>query len=255
MNITLFSTTQYEYGDIVEETLTDAGYEVQRISEKPSPDQLAKLLKLIKLPQLSIGVVAYYGAIIPQEIIDLFPKGILNIHPSLLPKYRGPSPVASAILNGDETTGVTIFRIDEEMDHGPILAQEQLPVYSNDTRDTLLTRLFSAGAELLTGILPDYLSGQLTPTPQNHAQATYTKMITKEDGRIDWNASDVEIERQIRALTPWPGTWAKINGKRVLVNRAHLNTDGELIIDEFQVAGKTTVKGSWGKEQFLAYLR
>lgn len=250
MDIPLLSTTQYEYGDIVEEKLADAGYDVLRILKKLPADKLKDQIP----SNADVAIVAYYGAIIPQEIIDIFPKGLLNIHPSLLPKYRGPSPAASAILNGNKTTGVTIFKLDEKMDHGPIVAQRSLPVYSYDTRHTFLKRLFSTGAEVLVNILPDYLEGKIEPTPQNHSQATYTQMLTKEDGRVNWDASDKKIERQIRALTPWPGAWTKLNGKRVLINKAHLDKADNLIIDEFQIAGKTAVTGSWDRSKFLAYL-
>lgn len=250
MKIALFSTTQREYGNLVERELTEAGYDVSRIFSK----SLATVKSKVSQANFDIAVVAYYGAIIPQEIIDLFPRGMVNIHPSLLPKYRGPSPAASAILNGDKITGVTIFLLDAKMDHGPILAQRSVPIRPKDNRHTLLIRLFSTGAKLLVKILPDYLSGKLKPVPQDHTQATYTRLLTKEDGRIDWNKPNELILRQIRALQPWPGSWTQINHKRILIHKAHLDPQGNLIIDQFQVAGKTPVKGSWEKKQFLAYL-
>lgn len=247
MTIPLFSTIKHRYGDIVQKTLESSGYNVIRISEKPPISQG-------QLANAPVAIVAYYGAIIPRETINLFPKGLLNIHPSLLPKYRGPSPAATAILNGDKTTGVTIFKLDEKMDHGPILTQQSLPVFDKDTRHTLLKRLFGVGAEVLIEILPDYMNNKLMPIPQDHSKATYTQMLAKEDGQIDWNKPDEYIKRQIHALKPWPGTWTKVDDKRVLINQAHLDKNGHLVIDEFQVAGKTPVKGSWGKERLLAYL-
>lgn len=160
-------------------------------------------------------IVAAYGKIIPKGILDIPKKGGINIHPSLLPKYRGPSPIQAAILNGDETTGVTIMLMDEEMDHGPILAQRifkevEPPVRGSTSRPTaeeLSKNLAELGAQLLIETIPKWLAGEITPQEQDHAKATYTKIIMKEDGRIDWRKSAEEIERMARAYAPWPSAW------------------------------------------------
>lgn len=168
-------------------------------------------------------VVAAYGKIIPQEILEIPKLGFLNIHPSLLPRWRGPSPIQYTILNGDAETGVTIIRLDERMDHGPIVAQqrwekESPPLRSGKkpiipelvagyTYKELHDKLAQLGAELLIRTLPKWTNGEITPVPQDDAKTTYSKILKKDDGRIDWKKSAEEIERMIRAFNPWPGTW------------------------------------------------
>lgn len=152
-------------------------------------------------------ITAAYGLILPKDVLEAPEYGCLNVHPSLLPKYRGPSPIQSAILNGDSATGVTIYKMDEQIDHGAIIAKSEWPLANSKiTTPELSKELASLGADLLIKILPDWLAGHLAPTPQDDSQATFTKIITKEDGRIDWRKSANEIERQIRAYTPWPGS-------------------------------------------------
>ena len=156
-------------------------------------------------------VVAAYGRFIPPELLAIPPLGVVNIHPSLLPKHRGPSPVATSILNGDRSTGVTIILLDEGMDTGPILAQSQPVEISNDDRQDVLTeRLFAIGAQMLPDVLSALQSGELVPRHQDDAAATVTQLIRKEDGLVDWNASATRIVRMNRAYHPWPGistTW------------------------------------------------
>jgi len=155
-----------------------------------------------------IAVVAAYGQIIPQTVIDIPKFGFINIHPSLLPKYRGASPVQSAILNGETETGVTIMLMDEKMDHGPILAQEKISIGNNEDTPSLLARTAELGAEMLPRVIADFVAGKIKPREQNHEAATFSKILKKEDGQIDWQKSASEIYNQIRALRPWPGTWA-----------------------------------------------
>jgi methionyl-tRNA formyltransferase len=161
----------------------------------------------IKKLMPDLGVVVAYGKIIPQKILDSFPLGFINIHPSLLPKYRGTSPIQTAILNGDQETGITIIKLDKKMDHGDIISKIQTPISKTDNSETLHNRLANLGAELLIKTLPDYLLNKIKPTPQDHSQATFTKIITKEDGQIDWSKKAEVIERQIRAYYPWPGSY------------------------------------------------
>ena len=159
-----------------------------------------------------VAVLADFGLIIPKQILNVFPMGIINIHPSLLPKYRGPTPVQTAILNGEKTTGVTIIKLDEEIDHGPILGQEKERILDTDTAESLYKRLFEKGANLLSEVLNKYLEGDLKPTSQNHRSATFTKPLTRQDGYIDLSSSSLKIENlklKIRAYFPWPGVWFK----------------------------------------------
>lgn len=174
------------------------------------PDHLdARDFAAGKIPRADLFVVAAYGKIIPKEILDLQKYGALNIHPSLLPRWRGPSPIQSAILAGDAKTGVTIMQMDEKMDHGPIVTQQEKPDddFATVTYPILHNHLAEAGAKLLIETIPKWLSGAITPIPQNETKTTYCKLLTRNDGRIDWTKSAEEIERMIRAFHPWPGTW------------------------------------------------
>lgn len=181
------------------------------------PKDKTELSYQLKATSYKLIITAAYGLIFPKDILDAPEHGCINIHPSLLPKYRGPSPIQTAILNGDAETGVTIYKMDEQIDHGAILAVERLPLDAEKyTTPELSKKLSEVGAELLLKTLPDWLAGKITLTPQDEGQATLTKIIAKEDGQIDWQKSPPEIERQIRAYTPWPGSfgkWQMANGK------------------------------------------
>ncbi len=170
---------------------------------------------------VDIFIVASYGKIIPKSILKIPKYGVLNIHPSLLPKYRGPSPIQAAILNGDDETGVTIMKLDEEMDHGPVVASSKFKVDNSEHGyKKLHDELADMGAGLLVKILPEYISGKTKPVPQDHSKATFTKIITKTDGRIDWKKSAEEIDRQIRAYESWPVAWTTLDGKRLKIFEA-----------------------------------
>lgn len=166
-------------------------------------------------------VVAEYGLLIPSSVLTLPSHGVLNVHPSLLPKYRGASPIQSALLNGDAETGVTIMVLDAEMDHGPILAQERCAIDPHDTTPTLEAKLGRFGAELLIKTFPDWIAGTITPREQDHTQATFCKKLTRDDGRIDWSKSAEKIYRMWRAYLPWPGVFTMWNGKRVKIVDCH----------------------------------
>lgn len=197
------------------------------------------LVKENLLPEL--GILASYGEIIKKEVINLFPKGILVIHPSLLPKYRGASPIPEAIKNGDTQTGVTTFKMDEKVDHGPIVSQFKEDILPTDTAESLRDRLFSRSAEVLAELIEPYLKNKITPRAQDESQASYTKILTKEDGQIDLKKTGPEeAERFIRAMQPWPGAWTTANGKRLKLLKAHLD-DGKLVLDEVQLEGKNPV--------------
>ena len=192
-----------------------------------------------------IGVLAAYGEIIPKIVIDTFPHGILVVHPSLLPKYRGASPIQGAIANGDKQVGVTIIKMDEKMDHGPIVSQFKEETKPDDTTDTLRARLFERSKEVIAEMIEPYLQGKIKPKEQNHDEATYTKIITKQDGFIEaesFTSEAAKAERFIRAMQPWPQAWTLIGKKRLKILKAHLE-NGKLILDEVQLEGKSPV--SW----------
>lgn len=173
-----------------------------------------------------IFVVASYGKIIPDDVLALPKKGALNVHPSLLPKYRGPSPIESALLDGCLTTGVSIIKLDSEMDHGPILVQGALIIDPASTAGLMEAECGMLGGELLAQSLPHYLAGTLIPKEQNHAEATFCKKITKEMGEITLSANAAEVQRKYRALTPWPSLYFFIerNNKKMRVKVTGVNT-------------------------------
>lgn len=185
------------------------------------PEKIRNLKLEIRNLKPDLIILAAYGQIIPKEILEIPKYDSLNIHPSLLPKYRGPSPIQTAILNGDEKTGLTIILMDEKMDHGPILAQRELEIINSKSKilnksQILMTKitylelniiLAKLGADLLIETLPKYLVGKITPIPQDQTKATFTKIIKKEDGHINWNKSAEEIERMTRAFWPWPSAY------------------------------------------------
>ena len=162
-------------------------------------------------------VVAAYGLFLPKVVLESPKYGCLNIHPSLLPKYRGPSPVISAILEGEETSGVTIMLLDEGMDTGPVLAQKKATIGNEETSDELTLRLFELGADLLVQTLDDWVGERITLSSQNDDEATITRLLKREDGLLDWSGSASAIERRIRAFTPWPGTFTTWDGRTLKV--------------------------------------
>ena len=187
----------------------ERGIEVRQPKSQRSEAECAGLASLS--PEAI--VVAAYGLFLPPEALGIPPHGCLNIHPSLLPRYRGPSPVVSAILNGEEETGVTIMKLDEGMDSGPLLAQARLPIAERETGPDLTRRLFDLGADLLVQNLPGWSSGSIQASPQVESQATFTTLVKKEDGEIDWTHDAERIARMVRAYQPWPGTFTHWDGK------------------------------------------
>ncbi len=181
------------------------------------------------------AVCAQYGAIIPQSVLDLFPLGIINVHTSLLPKYRGASPIQSALRNGETQTGVTIMKMDKGMDTGAILSQNTIEIFPDETYPQLDARMAELGATLLNTTLPLYLNGSLIPEEQDHTQATGCKMISREDGKIDWNKTTAEIYNMYRAYTPWPGIWTMWGDKRLKLLAIRpperKNSPGKAVVD------------------------
>jgi methionyl-tRNA formyltransferase len=205
------------------------------------------------------GVLAAYGKIVPQEVIDTFPKGIINIHPSLLPKHRGPTPIESAILQGDKETGVSLMQLAAKMDGGPVYAQETVLLRGDETKQVLADQLVHLGANMLIQYLPDILSGKLQPTEQQDTHATYDKKIEKSEGAINWSKPALEIEREVRAYAGWPKSRATIATRDVVITKSHVvagsgmpgtlwldqpgqlgvyTNDGVLVIDSLIPSGK-----------------
>ncbi len=166
-----------------------------------------------------VAVLAAYGKIISQALLDVPAQGFLNIHPSLLPRHRGASPVAATILAGDAESGVTLMRLDAGLDTGPIVAQERLALTDAETTGSLTQALARLGASLLLRVLPDYLADRCTLTPQDAARASYAPRLTKEGARIDWSFSAEQIDRMVRAYQPWPVAWTTMAGQRLLLHQ------------------------------------
>lgn len=212
-------------------------------------------------------VVAAFGQILRPEVLDLPPKGCLNVHASLLPRWRGAAPISAAILAGDAETGITIMQMDPGLDTGPVIAQRALPIQPEDSTQTLSERLSRLGAELLVDTLPGYLDGRLRPQPQDEASATYAGQLKKADGHLDFHLSAADLARRVRAFDPWPGAFAVWNGRPLKVLAAHAGpgsagvgrvvlSDGQpavgagqgiLVLDRVQPAGKRAMSG----EEFL----
>ncbi len=183
------------------------------------PERLRGLAVLAQLQELQpdLLVIAAYGQILRQAVLDIPRFGCLNVHPSLLPHHRGPAPIAAAILNGDQETGVTIMLTDRGMDSGPILTQRREPLARTATTASLTAHLAEVGAHLLLETIPGWLAGTITPQPQDEAQATITRTFTKADGAINWADPALAIERQVRAFNPWPGTYTFDQGRRLIL--------------------------------------
>lgn len=175
------------------------------------PEMKEALTALLRELNPDVAIVVAYGKIIPPDALTIPRFGFVNLHPSLLPKYRGPSPIQAAIANGDTETGATLMLLDAEVDHGPILAQERVPLSPTATRSSLERELAERGAALIERTLPDYLAGRITPQPQDHARATTTPLLSRDHGRINWSEPATTIERKIRAYEGWPGTWTTLS--------------------------------------------
>ncbi len=165
-------------------------------------------------------VVAAFGQILPQSVLDLPRYGCVNIHPSLLPRFRGASPAASAILAGDEFTGVSLMLLDKGVDTGPVLARAQIAISANDTTGALTAKLSLLAARLLLEVLPCWIRGEIAPQPQNEAEAVYSAPISKEDGEIDWHLPAADIWRRVRAFQPWPGCYTSWRGRQLKIMEA-----------------------------------
>lgn len=183
-------------------------------------------------------IVAAYAKILPKEIIEIPRLGTIGVHPSLLPKYRGTTPIQTAILNGEKKTGTTLFLIDAKVDHGAIVSSIKYQVTSNETYESLHDKLAELSADLLIETLPKFVKGEIKPRTQNESEATYTKKFKTEDAHVDLDKDDpIIVERKIRALNPEPGVYTMENDKRIKLLGAEL-LDGKLKLKKIQVEGK-----------------
>jgi methionyl-tRNA formyltransferase len=216
-------------------------------------------------------VVTAFGQILRKDVLDLPRFGCINVHASLLPRWRGAAPINAAILHGDEETGVTIMRMDEGLDTGPMLSRRSIPLTGEDTAGSVFEKLSHLGADLLIETLPDYLSGKLKPVPQPEAGVTYAPMLKKEEGQLDFGRDVHTLERKVRAFNPWPGAFMELDGTPLKVHRARVEAGnapvgqrlvyqsepavgargGLLVLEEVQPAGKKSMSG----RSFLAGAR
>lgn len=235
------------------DTLLKNNYDVAKIYTKYQSDfsqigipistsvDLEEISRELEQLKPTVGVLVAYGLIIPKNIIDIFPHGIINIHPSLLPKGRGPAPIEETLLDGSSHTGVTIMRLSDEMDKGPILAQESISLSGKETKQELADRLLDLGNGLLINCLEDIFSTKsIKPVPQAEPGATYTHKIKKSDGMIDWNKSAVRIEREIRAYAGWPKSTAELNGVSYIITKAAV-VSGEGPPGSYESAGNSLI--------------
>ena len=186
-------------------------------SYRPARLRDAKAIDGVRRGKPDLLVLADYGQLVPQELLDLPTHGALNLHPSLLPRYRGASPIPATILAGDRETGVSLIRMDAGMDTGPIIAQRRIPVEAADNAVSLETRLAVTAADLLSDSLGPWLDGEITPWPQSSEDVTMTRPLRREDGRLDPQLGIVHLDRQLRAYQPWPGTFIETVHGRVIV--------------------------------------
>jgi methionyl-tRNA formyltransferase len=173
--------------------------------------------KALRELQPDLFVVVAYGQILPKPVLNIPKYGAVNVHASLLPKYRGAAPIAWAILKGEKVTGVTTMVMDEGMDTGDILLQAEAPIAAEETCETLHNRLASLGAQLLSETLEKMRAGNIRPIQQDHSKATYAPPLRKEDGHINWEKEAEEIDRQVRAFNPWPGAFTKLDGRSLRI--------------------------------------
>ncbi|HEY5442442.1 MAG TPA: methionyl-tRNA formyltransferase [Candidatus Saccharimonadales bacterium] len=185
------------------------------------------------------AVLIAYGKIVPQAVLDLFPQGIVNVHPSLLPLHRGSAPLESVILEGARETGVSLMRLVSKMDAGPVYAQKTVALQGDETKQALADRLAAIGADMVLEHLPSILKGSSEPRPQNDSAATYDQLINKDDSQLDWSKPATRLEREVRAYAGWPRSRARLGSTDVIITQAHVGEasgqPGTLITDNKQL--------------------
>ncbi len=185
------------------------------------PHKPIEIAEQLKAYNADAAVLVAYGKIVPQEIIDIFPAGIINIHPSLLPLHRGSTPIESVMLSGESETGVSLMQLASVMDAGPVFTQEAITLSGKETKQELADKLLEIGKDLVITYLSTILAGKLEPAPQDDSQATYDSLIEKQDGIIDWQKPAKQIEREIRAYAEWPKSRTTLANKDVVITQAH----------------------------------
>jgi methionyl-tRNA formyltransferase len=238
---------------------------------QPEKLRQPEALEQLRLWNPDLIVVAAFGQILKKDVLYLPRFGCINVHASLLPRWRGAAPINAAILHGDEETGITIMKMDVGLDTGPILTQRSIPLTREETAGSVFEKLSHLGADLLIETLPDYLSGKIEPAPQPEEGMTYAPMLKKEEGKLDFTHSADELERRVRAFNPWPGAFMDFDGTLLKIHRSHVEggdaevgqrliyrdqpavgvANGLLILDEVQPAGKKSMSG----KSFLAGAR
>lgn len=207
------------------------------------PAKPSEILDELRSLQADIAVLASYGRIVSQEIIDVFPKGIINIHPSLLPQYRGPTPIESTILDGAKETGVSIMKLSAGMDEGPVYTQQSFDLLGNETKFDLYHHVVELTNSLFFDIFPKIIEGTIDPQPQSQENVSYSKLIQKKDGDINWNSTAIDIERQIRAYQGWPQSRTTIGGIDVIITKAHV-VSGSAEPGTFSLVDNTLLVGT-----------
>jgi len=191
---------------------------------QPTKVRTAEFAEKLRALEADVAVVVAYGRIVPRAVLDAPKAGCVNVHASLLPRWRGAAPIQWSIVHGDEETGVTLMQMDEGMDTGPILATASTLIARDDDAATLSDRLSKMGAQLLREQLPRYVAGDLTPQPQEEGAATMAPLLKKDHGRIDWNKSARAVHNQIRGMNPWPGAHTVLGERRIKVHRTLAST-------------------------------
>jgi methionyl-tRNA formyltransferase len=236
--------------------------------KQPQNFKTAEALKELADLKPDVIIVCAYGQILPQALLDIPPRQCLNVHFSLLPRHRGASPVAAAILAGDDYTGVSIQLVKLKVDTGPVLAAAPIPIFASDNTETLLEKLGIIGAHLMQEALNGWMDGTRKPMPQDESRASYFGQVKKEDGEIDWNLPAVDIWRRVRAYYPWPGCYTSWRGNQLKINEAGylpggdkepgrvialpvseggvgvITDDGILVIKNIQYAGKKAMNSA-----------
>lgn len=192
------------------------------------PAKIADITEEIKSLQPDALIVAAYGQIIPGPFLNIARTGSINLHGSLLPKYRGASPIQAAISNDEKETGVTVMLMDEKLDHGPIISSISIAIGESDDYSSLHEKLAAAGAKILSETLPQWLDGTIKGKEQDHEQATFTKLLKRDDGRLDWTKPARQIVQKIKALNPEPGTWTTLDNKSVKILKAEEHKSGKI---------------------------